>query len=343
MMKKSIVAGTVAVLLIIAGIAIACSAFIMTDFSLEGFATESFEETTCTIEGDFNHVLIATQEHDLTILPSENGECKIVFDKIKAQKNEYAPEYAIDSDTLVINIVDNRKWFDHIGIFSGEVSMTLYLPESHYTSLTAATDTGDITVSEGLSFTGSSVATSTGDIKFLAKIDGELALATSTGDITVSDQELTSLEVSVSTGEIWIENVKASGKITLECSTGETELHSVEADSITSKGSTGYILLKNVYVENDINIKRNTGDVTLTSVLAGAFEIETSTGDVKLKLSDAEEIDIETDTGRVEGSLLTEKVFITESSSGSIKVPHTTSGGTCKITTSTGDIHITID
>ena len=102
-MKKNIVAVLVAVLLLIAGIAITGAAFIMTDFSLEGFATESFEESTYTIEGSFNHVLIATQEHDLTILPSENGECKIVCDENKTQKLEYG----IESDTLVIKIVDN--------------------------------------------------------------------------------------------------------------------------------------------------------------------------------------------------------------------------------------------
>ena len=39
-MKKSIVAVTVAILLIIAGIAIACSAFIITDFSLDGFTAD---------------------------------------------------------------------------------------------------------------------------------------------------------------------------------------------------------------------------------------------------------------------------------------------------------------
>ncbi len=338
-MKKSTVAVIVAILLLITGLGAAGAAFIMTDFSLDGFSTESFESSTYTVDGNFDHVIIAMQEHDLIILPSDNGECRIVCDESKAQKLEYE----IDSDALVIKIVDNRKWFDHIGIFSGEASMTLYLSESHYTSLTAATDTGDVTVSEELAFTGSSVATSTGDIKFLAKIEGELALAASTGDITVSDQELATLDVSVSTGEILLDNIKATGKITLECSTGGIELHSVEADSITSKGSTGYILLKNVYVENDINIKRGTGDVTLTSTLADAFEIETSTGDVKLNLSDADGIDIETDTGRVEGTLLTEKIFIAESSSGSIKVPHTTSGGTCKIRTSTGNIHITIE
>jgi DUF4097 and DUF4098 domain-containing protein YvlB len=98
-----------------------------------------------------------------------------------------------------------------------------------------------------------------------------------------------------------------------------------------------------VTVEAQVNVRRSTGDVTLTSVLADSFVIKTSTGDVKLNLSDAKEINIETDTGRVEGSLLSEKIFKCESSSGSIKVPHTTSGGICKIRTSTGNIIITIE
>ena len=96
-------------------------------------------------------------------------------------------------------------------------------------------------------------------------------------------------------------------------------------------------------VEAQVKIERSTGDVTLTSVVAGSFDILTDTGDVKLNLSDAETINIETDTGRVEGSLLSEKIFKCESSTGSVKVPDTHSGGTCKITTSTGNIHITID
>ena len=338
-MKKNTVAIIVALCLLVAGVAIVAAAFTMTDFKFSGFSSEQYEEHTYTVDVDFEHILIATQEHDLKVLPSENGECRIVCD----ESGNFKLEYEIDSGALVVKVVDQREWYDYIGIFGDSAKLTLYLPKEHYTSITAATDTGDMTFSESLTFTRASIATSTGDINISSKVRESLELAASTGHINVFDQELTKLGVSVTTGKIWLENIKASGRITLECSTGDIELHSVEAGSISSEGSTGDILLKYVTVENDVKIERSTGDVTLTSVVAGSFDILTDTGDVKLYLSDAESIEIETDTGRVDGTLLTEKIFITESSTGKIKVPHTTSGGTCKIKTSTGDIHITID
>ncbi len=338
-MKKSTIAVIVAVLLIIAGVCIASVALVMAEFSFEELSGERFERASHAVEDEFEHIYIAAKNYDVAILPIEGGEILIDFDESK----NLGIVYELDRDMLVIKARDDRKWFDYIGINTGSSELKVYLPKSAYTSLTVSTDTGDITVPEDLTFTRSSIATSTGNINILAKIEEVLELAASTGHITVSNQELTKLGVSVSTGRIILENIKAEGRITLESSTGRTELHSVEAGGITSKGTTGDLLLKNVYVENDINIKRNTGDVTLTSVVAGAFDIETSTGDVTFLASDAENIRIETGTGKVEGSLLTDKIFITESSTGKIKVPTTTSGGTCKIRTSTGDIEITIE
>lgn len=58
--------------------------------------------------------------------------------------------------------------------------------------------------------------------------------------------------------------------------------------------------------------------------------------------SDAAEIYVRTSTGSVKGTLLSEKVFITETSTGSVSVPKTVTGGKCEIRTSTGDIQIEI-
>ena len=71
--------------------------------------------------------------------------------------------------------------------------------------------------------------------------------------------------------------------------------------------------------------------------------MERSTGDVTFTDADASEITVQTDTGDVSGSLLTEKVFITETDTGKVSVPNTVTGGRCKITTDTGDIRITVD
>ena len=105
-------------------------------------------------------------------------------------------------------------------------------------------------------------------------------------------------------------------------STGKTALDNVTCKNLTSGGSTGDILLQKVIAADKISIQR-------------------STGDVKLEGSDAAEIYVKTDTGDVTGSLLTDKVFVTDTDTGRVDVPKTTPGGRCEITTDTGDIRIT--
>lgn len=318
-MKKSII---IAIILMIAGGITVLFGFISAGFSLKGFSNEKFEEIDHKVDGDFSGISIATHIYDVHLLPSDNGECHIVGKENNIQKIEYK----IDGGILTVKTVDHRKWYDYLSfnLFTPACELKIYLPENAYTSLTTATNTGDIKISADLSFTRASLATDTGDIDFRAQVEESLDLATSTGNVL-------------------LENVKSSGEFTLKCDTGDIELHGVEANSILSKGTTGDIMLKNVYVQSSLNIMRDTGDVELTSVVAGAIKIETDTGDVELNSSDAQDIHIETDTGDVEGTLLTEKIFVTNSSTGRIRVPQTTAGGTCKITTSTGDIHITID
>jgi DUF4097 and DUF4098 domain-containing protein YvlB len=77
-------------------------------------------------------------------------------------------------------------------------------------------------------------------------------------------------------------------------------------------------------------------------IASGNYTIERSTGDVTFNGCDAAELLVEVSTGDVTGTLLTEKVFVVRSSSGKIDVPETITGGKCKITTSTGCIHIEI-
>ena len=43
------------------------------------------------------------------------------------------------------------------------------------------------------------------------------------------------------------------------------------------------------------------------------------------------------------GSLLSDKVFITETDTGNVNIPKTTDGGKCEIKTDTGDIKIKIN
>ena len=160
-MKKSTVSIIVALCLIVAGIAIVCAAFAMADFSFEGFASEQFEDVTYTVEGDFDHIVIATEIHGVTLAPSEDSVCRIVGSESK----NYKIEYEIEGNTLEIKVRDGRNWYEYIGIFVDKAEITLYLPKSVYTSLTVAVNTGDVIIPDTFTFTGVSVATSTGAVE----------------------------------------------------------------------------------------------------------------------------------------------------------------------------------
>ena len=338
-MKKNIVTIVVALCLIVAGAALAGAALVAVDFRFGEFSSADYERNSYVIEGDIGEIGISAGDYNVTLLPSSDGICRIEID----ESEKFKLRYHFEEDHLEIRIVDNRKWYDYIGIFSSEADLVLYLPAEEYEILSVATRTGDVKVSEDFSFGIAAVAASTGDINFAAKVSGDLSLSCSTGDITVRDIEPENLSASVTTGNIVLENIKASDTISLSCNTGRIEVHGSEAGDIESEGTTGDILLKYVTVEGQVKVERSTGDVTLTSVVAGSFDILTDTGDVKLNLSDAEEINIETDTGRVEGSLLTPKTFWAESDTGRVHVPQSSGDGVCKIKTDTGNISITIE
>ena len=149
-----------------------------------------------------------------------------------------------------------------------------------------------------------------------------LAIKEDTGDIEVpKDFKFGTIDIATSTGDITIAGVTCEDDIVINVSTGKANLTDIKCKSFISDGSTGDISLKNV-------------------IATEKFSIERSTGDVKFDGCDATEIWVETDTGDVTGKLLSEKIFITQTSTGDVHVPKSTNGGKCEITTSTGDIHL---
>ena len=210
----------------------------------------------------------------------------------------------VQNGTLIIGTVDTRKWYDHICISLGSPKMTVYLPQNEYASLIIETDTGDINIPKDFAFDKIEIDGDTSDVSCFAPVANVLDIELSTGDIIID---------------------------------------SITADQIKLTATTGEIAVNSVTAKNNIDIETDTGTITLKNVVAtGTISIESDTGDVRFEGSDAIEISVKTDTGDVTGTLLSEKVFITETSTGSINVPKTTSGGKCEITTSTGDINISI-
>ncbi len=282
-------------------------------------ATVKYETNDYEIQENYKNISIITDTADVVFVPSENQKTTVSCYEQKNAKHSVT----VKDDTLVIEVVDTRKWYEHIGIFLGAPKITVYIPQDEYGTLSVKSSTGDVEIPKNIRYERIDVSVSTGAVTNYASVSKLIKIKTSTGNIRVENLFAGMLDLSVSTGNVTVSDVTCEGDVKINVSTGKTNLTDIKCQNIISGGSTGGLTLKNVIATEKCSIER-------------------STGDVKFDGSDAAEIFVETDTGDVTGSLLTDKVFVVETDTGSMDVPRTVTGGRCEITTDTGDVRIKI-
>lgn len=279
----------------------------------------TYVTNTYETNGEFDKISINVDTTEIEFVPTKGESCRIVC--FEAEKVKHSA--TVQNGTLVINTIDTRKWYDHICFSLGTPKMTVYLPQNEYASLIIETDTGDINIPNDFTFEKIEIDGHTSNVGCFASVSDVLEIELSTGDINVDSITVGQVNLTTTTGEITVSNVTTKNGIDIETDTGTVRLTNVSCANFVAESDTGTITLKNV-------------------VATGGFSVESDTGDVRFENSDAAQISVKTSTGDVTGTLLSEKVFITETSTGKISVPKTTSGGKCEITTSTGDIKIDI-
>lgn len=291
----------------------------MLNWNFRKLSTVKYETNTHRIYNTFTDISLSTNTADITFAPSSDGSCKVVCHEETNLKHAVTAE----DGALKIYMQDTRKWYSYIGIHFGSPKITVYLPAGEYGALTIQTGTSDTKIAKDFKFQSMDVSQSTGDVVNYASAGDSIKIKTTTGKITMQGVSAKSVYLSASTGKITASDIGCEGEINAEVSTGKIYLTNVNCKNLSSGGSTGDIDLEDVIAEEKITIKR-------------------STGDVEFERCDAAEISVETDTGDVEGSFLSDKVFIVKTSTGDVDVPSTVTGGKCAITTSTGDIEISI-
>lgn len=290
----------IAILLITIGCIVLGGVMTVAKWDFKKLSTTKYESNEYEINENFSNICVKTETADIKFVVSDDGKCKVeCYEERKAKHS-----VTVEEETLVINMLNDKIWYDYIGINIGTPKITVYLPETEYSELFIKESTGNIEIPKDFQFKSVDISLSTGDVEFEASTSELVKIKTSTGKIEVSD-------------------VVCEGDIQISVSTGKVNLSNIECKNLTSKGTTGNINLNNVVATEKFFIKRSTGNVSFDG-------------------SDADEIYVETDTGDVKGTLLTDKVFITHTDTGRVNVPKTVTGGKCEISTDTGNIKIDI-
>lgn len=316
--KKWIIA---AVILFGVGVLICGISLVVFKFDFHKLDTVEFVTNAYEVNEDFQNITINADTEKISFVSSGDDTCKVV-----CREEENDPhQVSVQEDTLTIGRNKKKKVkFFNVGIITEGPKITVYLPKDKYQALLVDSDTGNVDISEDFTFQSISVTLDTGSIECRASADGDVNLKTDTGHITISGVSASGMRLTSDTGKMDIADIELSGDMEIRVDTGKVNMENVTCKNLSSNGATGSLIMTNV-------------------IATGEFDIERDTGKVELNACDAETIYVKTATGSVTGSLLSEKVFITDTDTGSVDVPKTITGGRCEITTDTGDIRFSVE
>ena len=305
--------------LVVIGLAVFCVAMMALKWDFTKLSNVVYENNDHKISESIDGIYVKADVADIVFRQSDDGTVNVSC----YEKNDDRHSVRVDGGKLVIEASNvKRPWYQYINITFDSPKITVYLPAKEYNELVISTSTGHVELPKELSFNSIDILSDTGDISCYSSVSNNIKIKTDTGAVSLDGVLASSIDVSLTTGNVNISNVNCTGDISVKTSTGKQNIKSVRCNSLTVKSDTGRISLNDAVAANKLSTKLNTGDLDIIACDAGEIFIKTSTGDV-------------------EGSLLSDKVFITKTSTGKVSVPSSVTGGKCEIITSTGDINIT--
>ncbi len=281
-----------------------------------------YTEVTCTVTEKFDNISISASSENVSVLRSDNDEVTLITyetDKIKYTAT-------VENNRLIINKSDTRKWYEKIGISFGAQIITLYLPQDIYGTLEAVGTSGRISISDN-AFESVIIKNTSGGI--------ELCSVNSTGTILVYN----------TSGKIKAEDCTTSGIFTAQATSGKIDLSDINAEyGIQLKTNSGAVKIEASYTNKDMEIKTTSGRIYIDSTVAdGKASLESTSGSIEFEKFDAGSLFLKSTSGIIQGTLLSDKNFVTSTSSGNVNVPMSVDeAGRCECKTTSGNIRIKI-
>ena len=276
------------------------------------------------IEEDFTAIDLRGCGGDVTLLPADDGVCRVVTGVSEDSGIETKVE--VRDGVLYVTREDTRPWYARIAFnfWTGEDDVTVFLPGERTEALDLRGASSQVVVGSGLAFGRASVETTSGDIRFQAEASESLRLKTNSGAILLA--------------------YSACGDVALESTSGEITVRYLQCGGFASCSTSGAQRLEDLSAAGEITAVGTSGEKLLRRVTAdGALTLESTSGDVSLDGIDAASVAIRSTSGEVKGTVARRMAFSASSSSGDIRLPESDpKGGAFTVRTSSGDIRITV-
>lgn len=307
-------------ILIALGAVLGMSAVLLGDINATDVNTVQMAEGITPVKEDFRHISVDTDACNVSLLPAPDGITRVEW---WYPDRGMSINVQVEGDTLHISSEYIwTKWYERIQFGFGleELRILVYLSEEEYGNLTITSASGDLNVPDAFTFESARLTSASGDVTFRGTVEGELSAMSTSGDVTLQGCRPQSLSAATTSGTLSLSGLDVREDMTLETTSGDLGLDNVACRELTANSSSGTIQCQDVLARGPIRMDTASGEIRLTHCDASSLVLSSSSGDIS-------------------GTLRTEKIYLAHSDSGNVEVPHSTTGGSCEINTSSGDIH----
>ena len=276
------------------------------------------------IEEDFTAIDLRGCGGDVTLLPADDGVCRVVTGVSEDSGIETKVE--VRDGVLYVTREDTRPWYARIAFnfWTGEDDVTVFLPGERTEALDLRGASSQVVVGSGLAFGRASVETTSGDIRFQAAASESLRLKTNSGAILLEYSEC--------------------GDAALESTSGGIRVRYLRCGAFASRSTSGSQHLEDLSAAGAITAVGTSGEKLLRRVSAGgALSLESTSGKIVLDLIDAANVSITSTSGEVRGTVARRMDFRGSANSGDVRLPESDpGGGAFTVRTTSGDIRIDV-
>ncbi len=326
---------TVAISLILLGAIIFVLTACSNNWDFKSMNSGKYETNTYEINGNFDKISIVSDEANITFVPSQDNDIKVVAFEHKREKHAVS----VTNGVLTLNAMNERKWFDYI-LNMTSPALTVYIPKGAYDALVIAGSTGDVLLPKDYSFNTVDIDMNTGDVNCFADAEKTLKIHLSTGHITVTDVTAGDIDLKVSTGKTYIKNLICQS-FTSVGDTGDFYLENATAsDGFSIERTTGDIDIE-VLTAKDVTLKASTGDVDIDSLTANNITVRTSTGEIELDDANCTgDVNLTVTTGKTHLKNVNCENLFSTGNTGNLSLDSVIANGNYSITRSTGDVNL---
>lgn len=238
------------------------------------------KEGDVTIDKDFSHVEVESDNADIIILPIEADQASIELDR--NDNNRYKLDVRVKEETLEIRV--ERKGFKWLSFsfFSKKPVVMVGLPKKDYGTIIAEADNGTINVNQ-TSVRKLTTGTDNGDV-MIDEIDSKEVLAESdNGHIILKNITSQEISVEIDNGDTVIED--STGRITAESSNGMltviTDKIEQPMDLVTDNGE---ILVRTEGKSDNVRFEAKTDNGKINIYGQSITDTANGNGDIVVKL-----------------------------------------------------------